>query len=191
MLFLLSFMLGGKVLELTRRGSRWKMEEDYDSFMVWFSYGGKKSHVLLDTTAWKPRIRFIPYLGTSALFWFRECTSHFILLGDIVSENWNLSLFQCFLSSLPHSHCCLAFPGGASGKEPACQCRRCRRSGFNPWIRKTPLEESMATHSSILAWKIPWTEEPDRLQSMGSQSLTRLKWLNMHAHTLLPSRVLP
>ena len=32
-----------------------------------------------------------------------------------------------------------------------------------------PLEKEMATHSSILAWKIPWTEEPDRLQSMGLQ----------------------
>ena len=32
-----------------------------------------------------------------------------------------------------------------------------------------PLEEGMATHSSILAWRIPWTEEPGRLQSMGSQ----------------------
>ena len=31
------------------------------------------------------------------------------------------------------------------------------------------LEKEMATHSSILAWKIPWTEEPGRLQSMGSQ----------------------
>ena len=32
-----------------------------------------------------------------------------------------------------------------------------------------PLEKEMATYSSILAWKIPWTEEPDRLQFMGSQ----------------------
>ena len=32
-----------------------------------------------------------------------------------------------------------------------------------------PLEEEMATHSSILAWEIPWTEEPGRLQFMGSQ----------------------
>ena len=31
------------------------------------------------------------------------------------------------------------------------------------------LEQEMATHSSVLAWKIPWTEEPDRLESMGSQ----------------------
>ena len=35
--------------------------------------------------------------------------------------------------------------------------------------REDPLEEGMATHSSILAWEIPWTEEPGRLQSMGSQ----------------------
>ena len=36
------------------------------------------------------------------------------------------------------------------------------------------LQKEMATHSSILAWKIPWTEEAGRLQSMGSQSWTRL-----------------
>ena len=35
--------------------------------------------------------------------------------------------------------------------------------------REDPLEEEMATHSSTLAWKIPWTEEPGGLQSMGSQ----------------------
>ena len=37
-----------------------------------------------------------------------------------------------------------------------------------------PLEKEMATHSSILAWKISWREEPDGLQSMGSQSQARL-----------------
>ena len=35
--------------------------------------------------------------------------------------------------------------------------------------QEDPLEEGMATHSSILAWEIPWTEEPGRLQSMGLQ----------------------
>ena len=35
--------------------------------------------------------------------------------------------------------------------------------------QEDPLKEEMATHSSILAWKIPWTEEPGRLQSVGSQ----------------------
>ena len=37
--------------------------------------------------------------------------------------------------------------------------------------QEDPLEKKMATHSSILAWKIPWTEEPGRLQSMGSQKV--------------------
>ena len=41
------------------------------------------------------------------------------------------------------------------------------------WVRSLgqeyPLEKEMATHSSTLAWKIPWTEKPSRLQSMGSQ----------------------
>ena len=41
------------------------------------------------------------------------------------------------------------------------------------WVQslgqKDPLEKEMATHSSILAWRIPWTEEPDRLQSTGLQ----------------------
>ena len=40
--------------------------------------------------------------------------------------------------------------------------------------REGPLEKEMAAHSSTLAWKIPWTEEPGRLQPMGLQSRTRL-----------------
>ena len=43
------------------------------------------------------------------------------------------------------------------------------------WVQslsqKDPLEQEMAPYSSILAWKIPWTEEPDGLQSMGSQTV--------------------
>ena len=39
---------------------------------------------------------------------------------------------------------------------------------------KEPLEKEIATHSSVLAWEIPWTEEPGRLQSMGSQSQMQL-----------------
>ena len=39
--------------------------------------------------------------------------------------------------------------------------------------REDPLEEGMVTHSSILSWRIPWTEEPGGLQSMGSQRVGR------------------
>ena len=53
------------------------------------------------------------------------------------------------------------FPGGARGKDPACQCRRCGLETLIPgW--KDPLEEGVATYSSILAWRIPWTEGPGR-----------------------------
>ena len=52
-------------------------------------------------------------------------------------------------------------------------------SGKSPG-QENPLEEGMATHSRILAWRIPWTEEPGGLQSMGSQSWTRLKRLSTH-----------
>ena len=44
------------------------------------------------------------------------------------------------------------------------------------------MEEGMATHSSTLAWKIPWTEEPGRLQSLGSQRVWH-DWVNEHTHT--------
>ena len=47
-------------------------------------------------------------------------------------------------------------------------------TSFRSLCPEGPLEKEMATHSSIHAWKIPWTEEPSGLQSMGSQSRTRL-----------------
>ena len=45
--------------------------------------------------------------------------------------------------------------------------------------QEDPLDKGMATHSSILAWKIPWTGEPDRLQSMGLQRLDRTEQLTL------------
>ena len=44
-----------------------------------------------------------------------------------------------------------------------------QETGLQSLDWKDPLEKEMATHSGILAWRIPWTEEPDGLQSMGSQ----------------------
>ena len=56
----------------------------------------------------------------------------------------------------------LGFTDGSDGKESACNV------GDPGSIPKSPLEKGMATHSSILAWRIPWTEEPGGLQSVGS-----------------------
>ena len=49
--------------------------------------------------------------------------------------------------------------------------------------QEDPLEKEMATHSSILPWRIPLTEEPGRLQSMGLQESDTTYWLNHHHHT--------
>ena len=59
----------------------------------------------------------------------------------------------------------MGFPGGSDGKESACNAGD---MGSIPG-HEDPLEKRMATHSSILAWRIQWTEEPGELQSMGSQ----------------------
>ena len=61
------------------------------------------------------------------------------------------------------------FPGISDGKEFACNAGRPR---FNPSVWKTPLEKRMATHSSILAWRNPWTKEIGG--SMRPQSWTQL-----------------
>ena len=60
-----------------------------------------------------------------------------------------------------------AVPHISGSKESGCNV------GNQVWLQggKDPLEKGMATHSNILAWKILWTEEPDGLQSMGSQEL--------------------
>ena len=62
----------------------------------------------------------------------------------------------------------LGFPLGSVVKESPCN------EGDLGSIPGDPLEKEMATHFSILAWRIPWTEEPGGLQSMGSQSRTEL-----------------
>ena len=68
---------------------------------------------------------------------------------------------------------CPSFPGGSVVKNLPTKAGNDR-----DWVqcldREGLLEEEMATHCSILAWRIPWTEEPGRLQPIGSQSRTRL-----------------
>ena len=73
----------------------------------------------------------------------------------------------------------MGFPGDSAVKTwPA---MKDRSQSFEPWFRKIPLEEEMATYSSILARKIPCTEEPGGLQSMESQRVRHIK-VTEHAH---------
>ena len=66
----------------------------------------------------------------------------------------------------------MGFPCGSAVKNlPAVQ--ELQETQVRSLGREDPLEKGMATHSSILAWRIPWTEEPGGLQSMGSQRVGR------------------
>ena len=66
------------------------------------------------------------------------------------------------------------FPQGSVVKNPPTM-QETQETPFPSLGWADPLENKMTTHSSILAWEIPWTEEPGRIQSMGSQkSRTRL-----------------
>ena len=73
-------------------------------------------------------------------------------------------MWTLILSSL------MGFPGGSDGKESACNARD---PGLIPGLGNR-LEKGMATHFSILAWRILWTEEPGGLQSKVLQSRVRL-----------------
>ena len=59
----------------------------------------------------------------------------------------------------------MGFPGGTSGKEPACQFRRHKRYRFDPWVGKIPWLRAWQPTPVFLPGESPWTEVPGRLQS--------------------------
>ena len=71
----------------------------------------------------------------------------------------------------------------------ACICLQCGRPGFDSGVRKIPWRRKWQIHSSILTWRIPWTEEPGGVQSTGSQRAGH-DWAHFHFHILFASTVL-
>ena len=71
--------------------------------------------------------------------------------------------------------CQVGFPGGSGGI-----CLQCRNHRFDPWIGKIPWRRPWQPTPVFMPRKIPWTEEPAGLQSMGLHSQTPLKWLSTH-----------
>ena len=74
------------------------------------------------------------------------------------------------------------FPGGSDGKESACNAGD---QGSIPGCGRSP-EKGMATHSSILAWRIPWTEEPGGLHSVGPKESDTTEGLTEGSSSFLP-----
>ena len=67
-----------------------------------------------------------------------------------------------------------------SGKEPACQCRKLKRHRFDPWVGKIPWRRTWQSTPIFLPGKIPGTEEPGGLQSIGLQRVGH-DWTTLHA----------
>ena len=82
----------------------------------------------------------------------------------------------------------IGFPGGASGKELPTQ--ETQETRFRSLGQKDSLEEEMATHLSILAWGIPWTEEPGGLQFIASQRVSDMTEATQQACTNAVSKSL-
>ena len=72
----------------------------------------------------------------------------------------------------------LGFLGGSVGEKSACM----QETPVLSLGQEDPLEEGMTTHSRILAWRIPWTEEPGGLWSIESQRVRQLRLLSMRTH---------
>ena len=106
---------------------------------------------------------YLAGVAPSALLQATVCTSSLALPGS--PYRYLLNLFW-------------GFPGGTSGKEPACQCRRCKRHGFDPWVGKIPWRRARQPTPVLLP-----PEEPGGLQSISvKKSWTRLKGLCMYAY---------
>ena len=91
-------------------------------------------------------------------------------------------------SDLAEAACEGAFPGGASGKEPACRCRRHRNRGFDPWVRKIPWRRAWQPTPVFLPRESPWTEEHGGLHSIGSQKesiLSKVQYSRVHEGSIL------
>ena len=101
-----------------------------------------------------------PVVHVSILF---QILSPFRLLQSVEQSYLCCTVGPCWLFILNIVMCTHGFPGGSEDKASACNAGD---PGLIPGLGRS-LEKDMANHSSILAWRIPWTEEPGGLQSTG------------------------
>ena len=92
-----------------------------------------------------------------------------INLQRIVLWHTLTGIWLCLLTTTMN----LGFPRWLSGKESACKCRRLKTCRFDPWVGKILWNRKWQPEPVFLPGKIPWTEEPGRLHSMGFQRVER------------------
>ena len=116
-------------------------------------------------------------LASGAVIWAVKSPFNFEEFNPIwMSRGWTFLIWSTIWFP--------GFPGDSHGKEPACQCRRIR-DVVQSLGQEDSLQKEMAIHSNILAWRIPWTEEPGGLQSIALPRVGH-DWSDCtHTHTLI------
>ena len=147
------------------------MKEASESAGRLLNTGSRASLKFLIRFSWKVLLIIVVYLLLTILY-----SHHFLYSSKPECQDLYINVFVQQCSSLMNPfpleiliwvwiRTYMGFPGGSEGKASACNA--------GDWVQflgqEDPLEKEMATHSSTLAWKIPWTEKPGRLQSMGLQ----------------------
>ena len=143
---------------------------------------------------WLAKLQVMPSLSQVCVCWHPAVLFFFFILENFY---WRIIALQCCVgfcyttmwisykyALIPPSW---GFPSGSASKESTGNAGDTDEGSTLGW--EDPLEEEMATHSSILVWEVPWTEEPDGLQSKGSQRVKH-KQTTKHLLTLpleLPS----
>ena len=135
------------------------------------------SRVRLFATPWTVAYQAPLSMGFSRQEWILENMGcHFLLQGIFPTQGSNLGFPALKANALTSD---LVFARASLLAQSVTE-SPCNAEGLG-W--EDPLEEGMATHSSILAWRIPWTEEPDGLQSMESQRVGH-DWVTKHTQIL-------
>ena len=123
-------------------------------------------------------VHYLSFENLSVLAQDRHAHTSFHCQPELMEKT---SLNMLFASSQESR----GFPGGAGCKEPTCQCRRCKRHRFDPWVRKIPWRRKTATHSSIPAGKFQGLKSPAGYSPWGHKESDTAEQSCVAAHPAL------
>ena len=147
-----------------------KYRNNFPPLYLWEYYLSK---IFLPTRREAPKSRCLVHNGSLTCTRVPIYSRCAIWIPWIFLENHTLFYYHAQTSSIPPTTG--GFPGGSGSKDPPANAGDTRDPVWS-LCQKDPLEEEMATHCSVLAWEIPWREEPDRRQVHGAAE--RWIWLS-------------